>query len=245
MKHPEWEPRPPEDFSKYLATRTPVLIVGGQAVNLWGLYYHEVTSDLAPFVSRDVDVYGRRETLREIAALAGLKPQFFPLRPPSNEVGFIQPMDDSKVPLFIEVLRSVNGVNEEELNKNSVMFQVGEQGVSVRVPSPLTLLKAKLSNVDQINQEGRQDVKHVTILFRVLPLYLHDVGQSVVSGRRKEREFVSILDDLLVVLTKKHANRIFKECGLQPKSLFSMLEHSELPKVSSFIKHQLPRRLGL
>ncbi len=238
MKHPEWEPRPPEDFSKYLATRTPVLIVGGQAVNLWGLYYHEVTSDLAPFVSHDVDVYGRRETLREIATLAGLKPQFFPLKPPSNEVGFIQPMDDSKVPLFIEVLRSVNGVNEEELKKNSVIFEVGEQGVSVRVPSPLSLLKAKLANVDQINQEGVQDVKHVTILFRVLPLYLHDVEQSVANGRRKEREFVSILDDLLPVLTTKHASRMFKACGLQPKSMCSMLENSKLLKVHSFMIHR-------
>lgn len=245
MNHSELEPRPPEDFSKYLATKIPVLIVGGQAVNLWGLYYDEVTSDLAPFVSRDVDVYGRRETLREIAALAGVKPQFFPLKPPSNEVGFIQPMDDSKVPLFIEVLRSVNGVNEEELKEHSVMFEVGDQGVSVQVPSPICLLKAKLANVDQINQEGRQDVKHVTILFRVLPLYLHDVGQSVADGRRMEREFVSILNELLAVITSEHAARILKECGLQPKNLFSMLENSKLPKVGSFLEHQLPRRLGL
>ena len=57
------EPRPPEDFAGLLATKEPVLLVGGQAVNLWALYYHSHTAELAPFVSRDVDVLGDRETL--------------------------------------------------------------------------------------------------------------------------------------------------------------------------------------
>jgi len=34
------ELRPPEDFSYYLATKEPLLIVGGQAVNLWEFKRH-------------------------------------------------------------------------------------------------------------------------------------------------------------------------------------------------------------
>ena len=52
------EPRPPEDFAPLLATKEPVLLVGGQAVNLWAMYYETRTAALAPFVSRDVDVLG-------------------------------------------------------------------------------------------------------------------------------------------------------------------------------------------
>ena len=99
------EPRPPEDFSCYLATKEPLLIVGGQAVNLWALFYSKATAELAPFVSRDVDVLGDRNTLKEIAALAGLTPNFFSLKPPSNEVGYIAPKDASDQPLLIEVYR--------------------------------------------------------------------------------------------------------------------------------------------
>ena len=83
----EAEPRPPADFASALATAEPIMLVGGQAVNLWALYYHDQSMEFAPFVSRDADVLGDRATLEELAKLAGVKPQFFPLRPPSNEVG--------------------------------------------------------------------------------------------------------------------------------------------------------------
>lgn len=80
----ESEPRPPADFARLLATQSPMLLVGGQAVNLWALYYKDRTADLAPFVSRDADVLGDRETLVELGRLAGAKPQFFPLKPPGG-----------------------------------------------------------------------------------------------------------------------------------------------------------------
>ena len=71
------EPRPPEDFAPLLATKEPVLLVGGQAVNLWAMYYETRTAALAPFVSRDVDVLGDRETLEALGILAGTDPQFY------------------------------------------------------------------------------------------------------------------------------------------------------------------------
>jgi hypothetical protein len=67
-------PRPPEDFAPLLAMKEPVLLVGGQAVNLWALYYEARTIELAPFVSRDVDVLGGRETLEALGKLAGTRP---------------------------------------------------------------------------------------------------------------------------------------------------------------------------
>lgn len=56
-------PRPPEDFAAVLAANEPLLMVGGQAVNLWALYYRDETKDFAPFVSRDADILGDRDTL--------------------------------------------------------------------------------------------------------------------------------------------------------------------------------------
>ncbi|MFW5803376.1 MAG: hypothetical protein ACOCWJ_05610 [Verrucomicrobiota bacterium] len=40
----------PEAFAKALAADEPLFLVGGQAVNLWGMYYWECTASLAPFV---------------------------------------------------------------------------------------------------------------------------------------------------------------------------------------------------
>jgi hypothetical protein len=82
-------PRSPGDFAPLLAAEKPLLLVVGQAVNLWALYYWERTAELAPFVSHDADVLGDRATLEILGRVAGAKPQFFPLKPPSNEVGVV------------------------------------------------------------------------------------------------------------------------------------------------------------
>ena len=64
--HAEARPRPPADFAALLDTKVPVLLVGGQAVNLWAPYYKDRISDLAPFVSRDAGVLGDQETLAQL-----------------------------------------------------------------------------------------------------------------------------------------------------------------------------------
>src|ERR1035438_5965239 len=44
----EVKPRPPADFASALATAEPILLVGGQAVNLWALHYSDRSMGLAP-----------------------------------------------------------------------------------------------------------------------------------------------------------------------------------------------------
>jgi len=241
MAMPDTTPRPPEDYSRFLATEEPMLIVGGQAVNLWALYYHEATVELAPFVSRDVDILGDRETLQAIAKVAKLKPQYFPLTPPSNEVGYIMPKDDSKIPLLIEVLRWVNGVTADDIFKDAVSFTIGTGQVTVKVPSPITLLQAKIANLTTIPQDGRQDAKHVRILFCVIPCYLNDLVNTVRDGQRTERELVNMLGQLLEVVATEQSGKAIATLGLDPAVLFSTLSAKGFYKVAAFKKHQLPR----
>src|SRR3954463_4092620 len=112
---PDATPRLPADFANALAAPQPLLLVGGQAVNLWALYYEDRTRDLAPFVSRDADVLGDRATLEILGKLAGAKPQFFPHKPPTNEVGVVIARDATGAPLLIEVLRYIRGATNAEL----------------------------------------------------------------------------------------------------------------------------------
>jgi len=231
--------RPPEDYSTYLATENPLMIVGGQAVNLWALFYSGVADDYAPFVSRDIDVLGNRNTLKEIAKLIGLKPNYFPLKPPSNEVGYVAPKDATDEPILIEVLRWINGAAEDELMTDSVIMGIGSKQVPVRVPSPVMLLKAKLANLDTINQRDRQDAKHVYILFRLLPHYLNDLVDSVKMGKRTEREIVNILGTLLDIVTETRNKKSLIALQLDSAKLFQLLPENEFPKISNFIKHQL------
>ncbi|MBI3884370.1 MAG: hypothetical protein HY302_01370 [Opitutae bacterium] len=236
------EPRPPEDFAPLLATKEPVLLVGGQAVNLWAMYYGTRTAALAPFVSRDVDVLGDRETLKALGKLAGAKPQFFPVKPPTNEIGVVIAKDHNGLPLLIEVLRYVHGVSNEELREPVYTLAVGE--THVQVPSPIALMQAKIANVADIAQTGRQDARHVVILAQVLPAYLEDLQKAVVEGRMEERKLIEFLERLLAVVTTGKAQKAFKELRLDARSLFAELGHENLAKLRSFVEKRLPRKFS-
>jgi hypothetical protein len=226
-----------------LATEKPLLLVGGQAVNLWAIYYQERIVGLTPFVSRDADVLGDRETLKALGKLVGAKPQFFPLRPPSNEVGVVITKDANGQPLLIEVLRSVHGVTNEELSEPIYTMAIGESGVHVQVPGPIVLLKAKIANLADLPQAGRQDARHVAILTRLLPAYLEDLQKAASEGRMEERKLIGFLERLLAVITSKNGQKAFEQLKIEPRALFAGIKAGKLPKLQAFLKERLPRAI--
>jgi len=239
------KPRAPGDYAPVLATKEPILLVGGQAVNLWALYYKDRTGDLAPFVSRDADVLGDHGTLIELGKLAGSKPQFFPLRPPSNELGVVIAKDVNGQPLLIEVLRYVEGATNEELREPVYTMALGEQQVRVQVPGPIALFKAKIANVAALKQEGRQDARHIRILACLLPAYLNDLGRAVVDRRLEERKFLGFLQRLLAVVTPTTARKTLAAVGIDSRALFSEINPDGLPKISTFLSERLRRALRM
>ena len=235
------EPRPPADFAPVLATDKPLLLVGGQAVNLWAMFYEERTAGLAPFVSQDADVLGDRETLTALGKLAGVKPQFFPMRPPSNEVGVVIAQDAKGRPLLIEVLRHVHGVTEKELREPTYTMAIGKGAVQVQVPGPIALLQAKLANVADLKQSGRQDVRHVQILVRLIPGYLADLSKAAAEGRMTERALIILLERLLAIVTDGKGRRILDRLELEPRALFAGLKPGRLQKLRAFLEKRLPQ----
>jgi len=236
------EARPPSDFARLLAVPDPVLLVGGQAVNLWAIFYETRTRELAPFVSRDVDVLGSRETLESLAQIAGVVPQFFPLRPPSNEIGVVVARDDHGQPLIIEVLRYAHGASNEEFQQPAYTFAIGD--TRVRVPGPIALLQAKTANVADIPQTGRQDIRHVRILARLMPGYLADLQTAVHNGKIPERQLIVMLEQLLGVLGKEKTQHILAKLEISRHELFESLDGSQLHKVNAFLTKRLPRLLS-
>ncbi len=244
MPHPsESQPRSPGDFADALATAEPVLLVGGQAINLWALYYEDRTKNLAPFVSRDVDILGDRQTLTALAKIIGTKPQFFPLKPPTNEIGVVIAHDSEGQPLLVEVLRYVHGVTNEELQASAFTMAIGTNQVRVQVPEPIALLKAKIANVSDIAQTGRQDVRHVVILAQLMPAFLTDLLSAATQGRITERNLVNHLESLLTTVTAAKGQKVFKALKISAQSLFAELPSTSMPKVNAFLQKRLPRLL--
>jgi len=175
--------------------------------------------------------------------LAGVRPQFFPLRPPSNEVGVVIAKDSNGLPLLIEVLRYVNGVSNEELREPSYTLAIGERQIRVLIPGPTALLKAKFANVVELKQEGRQDTKHVHILARIIPAYLEDLRDAAAGARMEEQRLIEILEKLLSVLTTRPNRRVFRDLGIDARALYGTLDGEGLPRVQAFLEKRLPRSL--
>lgn len=235
--------RPPEDFVAVLAFDEPLFLVGGQAVNLWALYYHERTAGLAPFVSRDMDVLGNRATLTRIATLAGAEPQFFPMRPPTNEVGVVMAKGRDGEPLLIEVLARLHGIGNEDLCQPAYTMAIGQSGVHVRLPGPIALLQAKIANVADVAQTGRQDGRHVRILAQLMPAYLAEVQATVAAGRLDEHEMLGLLERLLHAVTSPKARRVLSALSIDSRSMFREIPAAAPSKVHAFVTKRLARAL--
>lgn len=236
---PAHEPAGPEAIGGFLKMNPPLMLVGGQAVNLWALHYYDQTKDLAPFVSRDIDLLGDKVTLAEVARLANARPQYFPLRPPSNEVGVVVARDAHGQPLLIEVLRYLHGVSEKELSEPAYTFEIGES--KVLVPGPVALLKAKIANVADIDQVGRQDLRHVRILYRLLPNYWREMCEAARTGKIKERSLIRCLEATLKTIQSRKGKKVLQEAGLSSRGLFAELDPKSLPKLAAFVKKRLGR----
>ena len=235
--------RPLKDFAAVLATEEPLFLVGGQAVNLWALYYSERTVGLQPFVSRDVDILGNRETLEKIADLAGVKPTFFPMRPPTNEVGVIIAKDSDGQPLPVEVLSSIHGIKNSDLQTPAYTIGFDQSEILIRTPSPIALLQAKIANVADLPQTDRQDEHHVRILVQLMPAYLSDIHDSVKDGRITERDMLDLLERLLNIIVSSKGNTVIDKLDISGREMFSELKPNTSSKIYSFINKRLVRKL--
>jgi hypothetical protein len=234
--------RSPGDFAAALATDEPVLLVGGQAVNLWALHYHRRTACLEPFLSQDADVLGTRKTLLHIARNVGAKPQFFPMRPPTNEIGVVIAAGADGQPLAIEVLSHVHGITNEELCQPTYTMLIGND-MRVLVPGPIALLQCKMANVADLNQDTRQDSRHVRILARLMPAYLADLHESVAAGRINERGMLDLLERLLAAIITRKARKTLQNLEISGLEMFAELEARPASKLHSFLTRRIPRAL--
>ena len=182
---------------------------------------------------------GDEDTLKLLGQIAGQKPRFFPRRPPTNEVGVVVARDASGAPLLIEVLRSVHGATNEELREPAYLFALGEKAVQVQAPGPMALLRAKIANLADINQTGRQDARHVLILMQVLPHYLADLQTTAREGTMTERKLIDFLELLLATLTTRKGRQVCTDLLIDPVGIFKGLSGEGMPQVEAFLTKRL------
>ncbi len=224
----------PAEFDDVLNSPVRPLIIGGQAVNIWAEFYAATNPGLAalrPFVSKDADIFGDRETAEKLARTSGWKVKYFH-EPRTFAVAVLSKDAPGRPTLTVEVLREVRGLTRRELEDSDLVEL--RPGQVYRIPSPIRLLKAKLANLREIRPLREQDVHHVLLLVPLANDYLHDQLRHVRAGTLSERQWVNAYHELRKVIDDPSARRCNDTLGLNlPASLPVSTDHEGLPKIAA------------
>ena len=171
-----------KNYLDLLEAVTGLLLVGGQAVNLWAERYQAkepVILKFQPFTSRDADFYRRAPKLK-------LPPSWTELPiPTKGRMRIITHALQGPEGQTAEVINSVNGLKDKEIEAGSILITYAHKPMWFLVPP--ALFQAKLENLKSLDQEGRQDLKHFKLLIPVTRCFFDDVLMSHTSSERPTR----------------------------------------------------------
>jgi hypothetical protein len=234
----------PHDYRVLLEACPSLTIVGGQAVNVWAITYLDPNhTHLAGFGPRDLDVLARIKVAEIIAALPGWahkKPPLWAFND-SRILTLMSKSEDGR-PLVVEVLSSVHGLDQEDLN---AIVPIEQDGITYRLLDPVAMLKAKAANVRQIDQVGpplRQDREHLQIIAQCVPLFLRDAHEQAVANTELHDAFSKTLSRTFKTLCHTRTLKTLLREGIAPVLLVpTELKNSPIEKITTACRHQLPR----
>lgn len=184
MSERRWDERSPDAFAPILASVEQPLVVGGQAVNIWADLYAPTVpalTELAPFTSKDADIYGTRALAETLAHRAGWQLQIVAERD-SIAVAILTKEAVDRPPLVVEVLREINGLTADDLDKDESITLA--PGRTYRIPAPTVLLKAKLYNLASLVGVDRpQDLRQTRMLLHIVPRYFEELHAEQRAGK--------------------------------------------------------------
>jgi hypothetical protein len=110
----------------------------------------------------------------------------------------------------------------------SIDLQAG--AVVGRVPLPHLVLKAKLANAALLEQNGRQDIKHVRMLILCVAAFIRDLLKNHESGAIQERSVINLLEEVREIVDSVNGRKVSE---LSKISLFNVWPQDELRSISA------------
>jgi hypothetical protein len=146
-------------------SRSDVVIVGGQAINLWSEIYQkdeEPWRSLRPFTSRDLDALGSAAALLECARQAQGQALFPEPGQKTANTGKLTVLIDGQ-PVDADFLSEVKGLNNQEIRQTA--RRIAWHELQLRLLHPILCVESKTINLMRIQQEPeeRQDKKHLLL----------------------------------------------------------------------------------
>lgn len=146
-------------------SHSDVVIVGGQAINLWSEIYEkdeEPWRSLRPFTSRDLDALGSATALVECARRTHGQALFPEAGQKTVNTGKLTVRIGGR-PVEADFLSEVKGLNNQEIRQTAKL--ITWRKLRLRVLHPILCVESKTINLLRIQQEPeeRQDKKHLLL----------------------------------------------------------------------------------
>jgi hypothetical protein len=219
-----------------------IIIVGGQAVNFWADRYAPDKPELLvyrPFTSRDLDLLGSIADAYRLASRTHSVVEK-PARGAASPVLANIEVKTGGLVRSVQFLKSVRGVTNREIDDNAVPFVLGD--AKIYVADPITMLKAKLHNLIELDQRGRNDRNHVEILRLCVPLFLERqlmaADDTDVAARRCLRNIQRVVE-----LSRSPIAGRFGEFDWKSLVPMDSLKKVRNPRLKNFREQQLARWL--
>jgi hypothetical protein len=224
------------------------VMVGGQAVAWWALHYRPIDP---PLTSCDIDFWGFREDLQNLAKALGRKPVYPHQYEMTTWVGGI-PLHLKGEPTIVEFLSSVPGLDVFDPEKASVSHVISPESGSKLLPvlSPVSLVLAKLHALRAYNQTGRQDELHLKVSLLTSRAFI-----SQLITKAKSKQVLWNVERLIAASQIKAYQRLEVKHGFQVLSAVpiqemeaattsSGLPEEERNRLQQFMTKRWPRVAG-
>lgn len=218
-----------------------IVLVGGQAVNLWASFYREDNLELSnylPFSSEDLDFYGGKLDAMEIRNRLGgeliLNNNF---DPSPNTAILLVNFKNKK--LRLDFLGSVFGISDSEIASNYKIISLKEAPENqLKVLHPILCLEGKLKSVVSLPQQGRQDLKHLKMSVLFVKEFLKEIcrdEQPKEGLKLIERIVSNTISETGLTVWLKH------QVDLESAIPFDRLQSLTNPKWQNFREIRLPQ----
>lgn len=231
---------PPEAFFEVFSADERPILLGGQAVNLWARIYAPQMPALRryePFTSFDADIFGPPSLGVSIALQSGWS--IMTNHDPRNPISAILTKSTPDGELRVDVLRSILGVSAAEIESSVDELEI-LPGKIFRIPTPQLLLKAKITNLRQLDNKrndgsARNDLKHVSMLIPICELYIRHYVEDVREGRSSERDLINEMHALNKVIRSSAAAEVAQKYSLDFEQALPLdINADGLPKLANF-----------
>lgn len=145
-----------------------LVLIGGQALNLWAERYSSSTPELAavaPFTSKDIDFYGSASQVARCAELLGGTHRLFNVNDRTAAAGVVTTPSGFE----IDLVHAPRGVRPDQLALRAVYLS------SVRVMHPMHVLESRAANVVHIPRADEHSLKQLRAAVIIAREFIREV----------------------------------------------------------------------